>query len=261
MKIRDHLITNIDTVTGPDNIPAWVLRNYANVLAPPLTAIFNNSLREGVLPMEWKMANVIPLPKTSPPVSIEKDIRPISLTPIAAKVFESIIMKWVDETIEGEIDAKQFGVISGTSTTEVLVELVHMWYKATDKFNSYVRVVMLDISKAFNLINHHKLQLPAHILRWMATFLLERAQRVKIGNEYSHSGHPNGGVPQGTLSGPKCFLVYINDLRTTVPLYKYVEDSMLFEICDRNDVSVIQEPVDIAARWTEQNDMKINSEK
>ncbi|KAK2189426.1 hypothetical protein NP493_107g07014 [Ridgeia piscesae] len=223
--------------TGPNNIPAWVLRNYANVLAPPLTAIFNNSLREGVLPVEWKMANVIPLPKTSPPVSIEKDIRPISLTPIAAKVFESIIMKWVDETIEAEIDAKQFGGISGTSTTDVLVELVHMWYKATDKLNSYVRVVMLDFSKAFDLINHHlllnKLQsygLPAHILRWMATFLLDRAQRVKIGNEYSHSGHPNGGVPQGTLSGPKCFVVvdYINDLRTTVPLYRYVDDSTLF---------------------------------
>ena len=173
--------------TGPDNIPAWVLRNYANVLAPPLTAMFNNSLREGVLPMEWKMANVIPLPKTSPPVSIEKDIRPISLIPIAAKVFESIIMKWVDETIEGEIDAKQFGGISGTSTTDVLVELVHMWYKATDKLNYYVKVVMLDFSKAFDLINHHllldKLQsygMPAHILRWMATFLLDRAQRVKI---------------------------------------------------------------------------------
>ena len=54
------------------------------------------------------MANVIPLPKTSPhPVSIEKDIRPISLTPIAAKVFESIIMKWVDERIEGGIDARR----------------------------------------------------------------------------------------------------------------------------------------------------------
>ena len=60
------------------------------------------------------------------------------------------------------------------------------------------------------------------------------------------------------MSGPKCFLVYINDLRTTVPLYKYVDDSTLFEICDRN---VIQESVDITARWTEQNDMKINSEK
>ena len=56
--------------TVPDNIPAWVLRNYGNkcnILAPPLTAIFNNSLKEGVLPMEWKMANVIPLPKTSLP--------------------------------------------------------------------------------------------------------------------------------------------------------------------------------------------------
>ena len=47
--------------TGPDNTPAWVLRNHANVLAPPVTAISNNSLREGVLPMEWKMANVISL--------------------------------------------------------------------------------------------------------------------------------------------------------------------------------------------------------
>ena len=93
----------------------------------------------------------------------------------------------------------------------------------------------------------------------MATFLLVRAQR--IGNEYSHSGHPNGEVSQGTLSGPKCFLVYINNLRTTVPLYKYVDDSTFFDICDRKGVSVIQEPVDIAARWTEQNDMNINSEK
>ena len=41
-------------------------------------------------------------------------------------MFESITTKWVDETIEGEIDAKQLRGISGTSTTDVLVELVHM---------------------------------------------------------------------------------------------------------------------------------------
>jgi len=41
-------------------------------------------------------------------VSTEKDIRPISITPIAATLFESIIMKCVDEAIEGKIDAKQF---------------------------------------------------------------------------------------------------------------------------------------------------------
>ena len=60
--------------TGPDNIPAWLLTNHANVLAPPLTAIFNNSLREGVVPMEWKMANVIPLPKSNPLYRLKKTL-------------------------------------------------------------------------------------------------------------------------------------------------------------------------------------------
>ena len=52
-----------------------------------LTAIFNNSLRVGVIPMEWKLGNEIPLPKANPLCRLKKDIRPISLTPIAANVF------------------------------------------------------------------------------------------------------------------------------------------------------------------------------
>ena len=36
--------------TGPDNVPAWILKNHANILAGPLTAIFNSSLREGIIP-------------------------------------------------------------------------------------------------------------------------------------------------------------------------------------------------------------------
>ena len=63
------------------------------------------------------------------------------------------------------------------------------------------------------------------------------------------------------MSAPKCFLVYINDLRTTVSLYKYIDDSTLFEICDRKGVADIQESIDIAARLTEHNYIKVNSEK
>ena len=46
-----------------------------------------------------------------------------------------------------------------------------------------------------------------------------------------------------------------------MPLYKYVDDSTLFEICHRKSESVLQHSVDIAARWTVHNDMKINSDK
>ena len=113
--------------TGPDNITAWVLKEHADCLAAPLASIFNCSLREGVLPNVWKSANIIPLPKTKPLMSVKTDIRPISITPIAAKVFESIIMKYVDDIVCDTIDSKQFGGIAGTSTTDALVEMTHRW--------------------------------------------------------------------------------------------------------------------------------------
>ena len=240
----------------------------SSIISLSSCAIFNSSLREGVIPNEWKMANVIPLPKTKPIISVETDIRPISLTPIVAKVFESIVLGWVDDIVGERIDDNQFGGVGGTSTTDALVEMTHKWYEATDVLNNYVRVVLLDFSKAFDLINHHILVdklitngVPAHIVRWLAAFLLDRQQQVKIGNIYSRTGSPNGGVPQGTLSGPKCFLLYINDLETHVPLFKYVDDSTVFEICNTNEISEIQESIDKAADWISMNCMKINSKK
>ena len=59
------------------------------------------------------------------------------------------------------------------------------------------------------------------------------------------------------------FLLYIikNDLETHFPVFKYVDDSTLFEICNTNEISEIQESIDKAADWTSMNCMKINSKK
>ena len=92
-------------------------------------------------------------------------------------------------------------------------------------------------------------------MRWLAAFLLDRQQQVKIGN--------NIHVAQMVECHRELyvFLLYINDLDTHVALFKYVDDSTLFEICNTNEISEIQESIDKAADWTPMNCMTINSKK
>ena len=87
--------------------------------------------------------------------------------------------------------------------------------------------------------------LPAHHVRWMAAFLIDRQQSVKIGDTMSNIGYTNGGVHQVTLSGPNNFLVEINDLQTPCPIFKYVEDSTVFDVCNNTSVPMPQESTDI----------------
>ena len=115
----------VNKAMGPDRIPPWALKECSHLLAAPVTAIFNSSLREGVLPKLWKTATIIPVSKKHPPVTIENDIRPISLTPIIAKVFESLLLKWVDVYVKPQIDDKQYGGMAGTCTMDALVEMLH----------------------------------------------------------------------------------------------------------------------------------------
>ncbi len=70
------------------------------------------------------------------------------------------------------------------------------------------------------------------------------------------------GVPQGTASGPQNSLVQVNDIRSTVPIYKYVDDDALFEICFEVGDSHLQDAAadDIFA-WSDANQLKLNPQK
>ena len=100
---------NINKSPGLDGLPNWLLRDLAPLLSQPLAAIFNASLRQGYLPPIWKSAEVVPVPKVHAPISIHDHLRPISLLPTVAKVFESIVGNWFLSFIEPYLESCHFG--------------------------------------------------------------------------------------------------------------------------------------------------------
>jgi len=64
---------------GPDGISHKILRQLANYLAAPITAIINSSLHQGIIPDQWKISRITPVPKLFPPQHIESDVRPSQL--------------------------------------------------------------------------------------------------------------------------------------------------------------------------------------
>ncbi len=153
-------------------------------------------------------------------------------------------------------------------TTDALVKMLHSWYEASDTPGSFIRIVLLDYSKAFDSIDHNvllwklaDLGIPPHLVRWMGAFLLDRVQRVMIDDHYSSHVQPKGGVPQGTVTGPVNVLVQINDLSTTCPVMKYVDDGTMCEVCTRDSAGILQASVDVPAEWSKENSMLINPDK
>jgi hypothetical protein len=256
---------------GPDQIPNWILKTCAKNIAPAICSIWNASIAQSHLPQVWKSADICPLAKVTPPTKIDKHLRPISLTPVLSKGLESFIKTFVMDIFEDILDENQFGSIKGSSTIYALLTLLHQWHLNLDKggTGSIIRVVLLDFSKAFDLVDHNIILqkfkdagIPPILLKWIAVFLQERKQRVKVEKTYSSWSSPNAGVPQGTLLGPVTFLAHINDLKTCCPTVKYVDDTTLWESCDRNlKNSKIQQATDEAQKWTNENNMRLNREK
>jgi len=99
------------------------------------------------------------------------------------------------------------------------------------------------------------------IIRWMHAVLLEPRQHVKINIIASNWATLNGGMPHGTWLGPYIFLIYINDLQTTLPAFKFIDDVTVIEVIDSIASSQMQTSVDEIVKWSTDNHMNINTSK
>ena len=126
----------------------------------------------------------------------------------------------------------------------------------------------MDFSKAFDHVDHHIILekwtqsgAPDFMINWKHSFLLDRQHRVKIKDKVSSWKSPCGGTPQGTKSGAKDFKIMVKDIRAALPVFKYVDDSTLFEICKRGVQSnLLQELANDVSEWCRRNRM-LNAKK
>ena len=75
------------TAFGLDFLPYWFLKLAAPSIALPLAHLFSLSLKQSVVPSQWKVSCITPVPKTSQPQTCQQ-FRPISVTPILSRIME-----------------------------------------------------------------------------------------------------------------------------------------------------------------------------
>ena len=126
-------------------------------ICKPLEIIFENYLRSGKFPSEWKKANVARTFKKGDKQCI-KNYRPISLLPVCGKVFERLLYnKMFSFFSENDlISLKQFGFRPGDSCTNQLLSIAHEILSAFDDGHE-LRGAFLHISKAFDRVWHEGL--------------------------------------------------------------------------------------------------------
>ena len=144
-----------------------------------------------------------------------------------------------------------------------------------------VYLVLLDLSAAFDTIDHHilldglrsRIGVEGHALRWIESYLTGRQQRVVIRGSPSEPVDLLFGVPQGSVLGPKFFIVYtapIADIcrRHDVSVHMYADDTQVFlsfDLYDRTQETAALRRVEACISeirfWMIKNKLKLNDEK
>ncbi len=134
----------------------------------------------GTLPEDWLKANITPIFKKGNR-NLAENYRPVSLTCICCTVMEHIICKHILGHLEkyNILTILQHGFRSGFSCETQLIATLQDLMKYRDN-KIQVEVVILDFSKAFDIVPHerllYKLKHCGNTLKWIGKFLKQRSQ-------------------------------------------------------------------------------------
>lgn len=250
-----------------------LVKDIIDSIARPLTHICNQSFQTGIFPNQMKIAKVIPIYKNGNKHQFS-NYRPISLLPQFSKILEKLFIHRLDHFIETQnlLSEHQYGFRSNRSTTMAVMELTEKILSAIDK-REYTVGVFMDLQKAFDTIDHNLLmtKLERYGIRgiaytWLKNYLDNRKQYVQLNDEKSDLLRITCGVPQGSVLGPKLFIMYINDICNVSKLLHFVlfaDDTNL--LCSGKDLrhllDTVERELGTIKRWFDINKLSLNLNK
>ena len=147
-------------------------------------------LAENSFPQNLKLADVVPVFKKCDP-TCAKNYRRISVLPTVSKVFERLMHDQITTYMDAHLREHLCGYRKGSNAQTALLSLIEKWKSILDK-KGFSGAVLMDLSKAFNTINHELLiaKLDAHgfnnkSFELILDYLSNRLQHVKINSTFS----------------------------------------------------------------------------
>ena len=261
------------SATGVDNIPSRSLKASRSVICHPLASILNASISSSTFPHSWKCSSIRPLHKGGDRNCLT-NYRPISILPACSKLLEKHVKEQLSNHLESNslLHSHQSGFRSKHSTQSLLLYCTDRWYKALDN-KELIAVLFLDVSKAFDTVNHplllsklSKLGIASSALSWFQSYISDRTQVTSLSGSTSSPGFPTSGVPQGSVLGPTLFSAFINDLPkvlTDDSTLLFADDTTIF-ISGKDPQLLnhsLQSCLDLANNWMEDNGFILNVKK
>ena len=260
--------------SGPDRIPNRVLKELSDVLSPVFSALFNQSVAVGEIPLKWKHALVAPVYKKEDK-HLTSNHRPVSLTVVCCKSLEHCVCNHILQHLEDHnlLTSLQHGFRRRHSCE---TQLLLTYDDLIGSFDRGIQTDMaiLDFSRAFDTIPHEQLlgKLASYGVKgilndWVRSSPLGRTMTIVVdGEESAESINVLSGVPQGTVLGPLLFLVYINDITDQVSpgtfCRLFADDCLLYRpIHSLEDRLILQCDLDALQKWTEPWGMWFNPKK